>query len=204
MSDFGGPPQLYARVWPDGQGVEVSSYGAATLDVDQAHQIADHVALGDRAQVVAMQAEVDTRLLALPRVAAAAFDLGTVEVHASGHLTAVCMAPAGQPMSCPTSTYSDPATPPSGAFSGSLVSNGHWFVAAALKATGPFGFYPDTPGIGSGTLPSPIAGRSAAGLPSSAGWELGLVQVPDSLDNIVVTHSGPGTIGGNGVARPGG
>ena len=75
-----------------------------------------------------------------------------------------------------------------------MLSDGRWFVAAATNGTTPFGFYPDTPDIGAGVLPQPIAGHSAQGLPASAGWELGLIQVPDGLDNIVVTQSGAGSI----------
>ncbi len=202
VSYYGAPPNTYERVWPDGQDVTVSAYSTSDLDLDTARQIADAVTLGDRTEVVALQAQVSDRLMALPRVAAAAFELGAVEVHAAGRITAVCMAPAGQPMACPSATYSDSATPPTGGFSASVLSDGHWLVAAATRGSTPFGFYPDTPDIGAGVLPQPIVGHSAQGLPAAAGWEIGLVQVPDSLDNIVVTQSGSGSIGGRGVSRP--
>jgi hypothetical protein len=204
LSSYGAPPSSYERVWPDGQDVEVNTYAAGEIDLELARQIADGVALGDRAQVVALQTQVSDRLLALPRVAAASFDTAAVEVHRDGRLTAVCLAPSGQSLSCPSATFSDPATPPTGGFDASVLSGGRWIVAAAIQASTPFGYYPDTSDIGSagGKLPAPIAGRSAPGLPEGSGWEIGLVQVPDGVDNIVVTQTSGGSFGGSGVSRP--
>jgi hypothetical protein len=205
VSYYGAAPNTYERVWPDGQDVAVSAHATDELDRELARQIADHVALGDRADVVAVQAQVSERLMALPRVAAAAFDLGAVEVHAAGRLTAVCLAPTGQSLTCPSATFSDPATPPTAGFNSSLFSDdGRWIVAAAIQGSTPFGYYPDTPDIGvaGGTLPARIAGHSTPGLPAGSGWELGLVEVPAGIDHIVVTQSSGGSFGGTGVSRP--
>ncbi len=200
-----GVPVGLIRTWPGGAGIQVrvdAWTGRDLLDLPVARTLVASVRPTDLAGVARVQAQITHQLEALPLIARAALPHGTVEVHAAGGLTSVCLAVTGHPVTCPSAAFSDPAHPPTAPFTGGALVDGHWWLAAASLPHGAFAFQADT-----GAIPptGPTwAADNALSTDDGQPWQLGLAQVPDGVDQVLVTYSGPFSIGGGGAGRPAG
>ena len=188
-----------SRVWPGGGSIDVQA-PKGTLPLASARDLIDSARPADPTELARRQARVSERLLSLPKISAAGLVEGTVRVRASGRLIAVCLVVGDQPEVCPSATFSDAPLTATAPFTGSVLVDGHWWVAGASLQVGALSFQPDT-----GDLPpsgTPYPAHDSLVTTEGQSWQLGLAQIPDGIDDILVTHGGPLAIGGGGATRP--
>jgi hypothetical protein len=181
------------RDWPDGQSLYIDA-NATPIDRPTLEQIADQIAPVTGADLVSLRAALTARIVEQEVVASASTSAGTLEVHGSGPMAALCLRPAdGADPLCPNPTGSSDGQ---GTFTASLLVGDTWYVAGAAT-----GLQPRIAEQEAAT-PSPTDPDPSGLSPETASdgdWQFVLLAVPDGIDQLAVWFGDAGS----GVSRPG-
>lgn len=167
--------------WPDGRSVTISPQGTDTaLTRSDLERIATSVTVATSTDLTGVREAAESRIEALPVVAAADTGIGNVDIRAEGGFVRLCLRrPGSGGPECDTSTLGGSASPDGSATAtAQWAIDGGWAVTVASRG--------DVPRIFDGSDPTvpPLAREVAAETSVVGDWTVQLVQPPQGVDTI--------------------